>query len=145
VVANSIVIERDLKTVWAKIEAEFCKTFNSKDKDLLGKKVSIKTKNYMGSPIEVAQVVTEYKPEQSITIQSLNQNDVVTSQYSVEAVDTGSCRVVLSVEGKNQGSLLKTWNYWVMSLPVFRGGTKKRLAMQLNRLKAVIEEGDGSS
>lgn len=144
-VSNSIIIERDAGTVWAKIQGEFCKAFDCRSDDLLERTISVQTRSYWGNPIQVTQKVTEYSPPQSIAIQSQNRKDIVTTRYRVEALEPGATKVVLSVHGKNQGSKLRTWNYWLMSLPVLRGGTKKRLALQLKNLKHLIEsEGGGN-
>ncbi len=144
-VSNSTIIERDAQRVWNIIEAEFSKTFNCDDKELLGQKLNIQTRNYVGNAIQVSQEVIEYKPGQSIAIQSGHKKDIVINKYVVEPLEANSTRVTLSVKGKNQGSLLRTWNYWLMSLPIFRSGTKKRLEIQLGRLKEVIEKGDGKA
>lgn len=138
-VSSSVNIQRDLPAVWAKIEEEFCKTFKCKAKELKGRKTSASTKNYSGTSIKVFQTVTEHIPQESITIQSINGNDVVTSTYTVKAFDDSTTIVTLSVSGSNTHSALRSLNYSLMSLPVFRSGTRKRLATQLSRLKKVIE------
>ncbi|MGI6365289.1 MAG: SRPBCC family protein [Bacillota bacterium] len=142
-VSNSIILQLDAETVWAKIQEEFCKAFNCRDEDLLGRTITVKTRNYWGNPIQVTQKVTEFSPPQSIAIQSQNRKDIVTTRYRVEALEPGATKVVLSVEGKNQGSILRTWNYRLMSLPVLRSGAKKRLARQLQGLKQLIEAEGG--
>lgn len=138
-VTNNVIVNRDLPLVWKKIEAEFCKNFSCRPEELSGRKITTKTNNYYGKPINITQAVAGYNPRESITIQSINSSDVVSSTYSVEAVDASSTRVTLSVAGSNNKSVLRTWNYWLMSLPVLRSGTKKRLSMQLSRLKSLIE------
>lgn len=138
-VTNNVIVNKDLSLVWKKIEAEFCKNFNCRPEELSGRKVTTKTNNYYGDPINVTQVVADINPRESITIQSINGGDVVSSAYKVEAVDESSTRVTLSVAGSNNTSVLRSWNYWLMSLPVLRSGTRKRLSMQLSRLKTLIE------
>lgn len=85
-VSNSIILQRDAETVWAKIQEEFCKAFNCRDEDLLGRTITVKTRNYWGNPIQVTQKVTEFSPPQSIAIQSQNRKDIVTTRYRVEAL-----------------------------------------------------------
>lgn len=140
-VSAAIVINKSLGTVWGRIEEEFCKTFQCKTQDLSGRQVTIQTRNYVGDLIGVTQLVKAYTPQESITIESHNGADVVTSSYTAVALDAGTTRVSLSVEGANTQSLLRTWNYKLMSWPVLRGGTKKRLHLQLARLKSTIEGG----
>lgn len=141
-VSNSIVIQRDLEAVWAKIEGEFRRAFNFPKGDLQGHSFSVKTRSYLGKPILATQRVVEFIPGVAIALESQNQNDVITSRYQLEAASAGSTRVTLSVEGKNTGSKLRSWNYILMSWPLFRGGAKKRLSMQLESLKSLIE-GEG--
>ena len=74
---------------------------------------------------------------EAIAIKSVNRDDLLISRYRLEALADDCCRVTLSVQGRNEKSKLKTWNYWVMSLPVFRSGARKRLAIQLQRLKGI--------
>jgi len=143
-VSNSITIPRDIETVWNTIEAEFRKAFKCQGKELLGRRTTIKTRSYFGSPITVSQEVIEYAPREAIAIKSVNRDDVLISRYRLEALADDCCRVTLSVQGRNEKSKLKTWNYWVMSLPVFRSGARKRLAIQLQRLKEfILAGGDG--
>jgi len=138
-VSNTIIIDKDLDTVWGKIEGEFATTFKCPSNQLSGKEVKVQAKDYFGNPINIVQKVMKYEPQRSITVQSINGHDVVTSQYQAESTENGSTRVTLSVHGTNAKSTLKSWNYSLMSWPILRGGTKKRLKLQLTRLKSVIE------
>lgn len=141
-VSNSIIIQRDLAVVWAKMEAEFRRAFNFPKGDLQGETFSVKTRSYLGKPILATQRVVEFVPGVAIALESQNQNDVVSSRYQLEGASPGTTRVTLSVEGKNTGSKLRSWNYILMSWPLFRSGAKKRLSMQLEGLKSLIE-GEG--
>lgn len=140
-VSNWIVIERDLETVWAIIEGEFRRTLECPRGDLLGHAQTVKTRGYSGSPLKVAQKVVQCTPGQSIEIESHNQNDIINTRYRIEAVGPQATKVVLTVEGRNEGSKLRTWNYTLMSWPLFRSGAKKRLALQLQGLKQLVEGG----
>ena len=138
-VNSEVLIGREIKTVWTKIEDEFAKTFECKAEELLNRETTAQTKNYGGNPITITQKVTEYVPEQSITVISLNNDDIVSSKYSVSRASDTTTKVVLSVEGKNDKSVLKSWNYFLMGLPILRGGTKKKLRRQLYYLKNALE------
>lgn len=125
--------------MWRQIEAEFAKAFKCKVDELPGREIRHKTRSYVGNPIEVVQKVIDYVPETTIAIRSENNSDIVVSRYTVTEVDETITKVELELEGKNDKSVLRSWNYWLMSLPVLRSGTKKRLDLQLNQLKSVIE------
>lgn len=143
-VSNSIVIERDATTVWTFIEQEFRKTFDYPKGDLSDKTFTVKTRRYYGGPIKVNQKVVDFKPEATIAIESLNNKDLVTSRYTIEPVANGATKVELSVDGQHVGSTLRNLNYKLMSWPLFRNGAKKRLYLQLETLKRMVEEGDKS-
>lgn len=140
-VSNWTNIERDAKTVWAVIEGEFRKTFEYPTGDLLEKTFTVNTRRYYGGPIKVSQKVVEYVPGSAIAVESLNGKDLVTSRYTVEESSPATARVTLSVEGQNVGNVLRNLNYKLMSWPLFRNGAKKRLALQLESLKNIVEGG----
>jgi hypothetical protein len=141
-VTSTININKDCSSVWAGIEAEFCKTFNITASDLPKAEIKVQTRSFYGEPIEVLQKVTEYIPGQAIAISSVNGHDIVTSQYKLNSLGDAQTKVSLSVVGKNDASPFKNWNYFLMGLPILRSGTKKRLAMQLGSLKTILEEGE---
>lgn len=138
-VKNDIVVNRDMETVWSTIEEEFCTVFKCKPSELAGRVIKTKAKSYYGDPIQVSQQVTEYVPGKTIAIESVRDSDVVTSRYTVEPATAGATKISLALQGKNEKSVLRSWNYTLMSWPVLRGGTKKRLKRQLMQLKKVIE------
>ncbi len=142
-VSASIMVCKDVKTVWQKIETEFCKAFKCNIDNLINKRITHKTTSYTGSPIEVNQEVIEYNPGESIAINSEKGDDVVTSRYLVETVTDTATRVTLTITSENRKSVLKHWNFKLMSLPVLKSGTKRRIRLQLNGLKTIIENEGG--
>lgn len=138
-VKYEVMIDRDLETVWHQIEEEFCKVFKCKAGELADREIETEAKSYYGSPIHVSQKISEYVPGQAIEMESVRGADVVTSRYTAETAGAAKTKVALALQGRNKKSVLRTWNYALMSWPILRSGTKKKLRRQLLHLKAVIE------
>lgn len=140
-VANEILINKDLDSVYRFIEKTLCTAFKTKKDNLLGAENIYKLNRGNGTDINVRQVVSEVEINKVLSFESFWGSDKVVTTYSLKEKENGATTVVLS-ENAYSSSQMRRYNYIFMSLPVLRSGTMKKLKKQLENLKNTIE-GEG--
>ena len=140
-VANEILINNDLDSVYRFIEKTLCTAFKAKKDSLLGAENIYKLNRGNATGINVRQVVSEVEINKVLSFESFWGSDKVVTTYSLKDEGNGATTVVLS-ENAYSSSQMRRYNYIFMSLPVLRSGTMKKLKKQLENIKNTIE-GEG--
>ncbi|MBO1264556.1 hypothetical protein J3A84_05815 [Proteiniclasticum sp. SCR006] len=133
---KEILIYRNIEDVYQKVEDTLRKTFKVKGK-LMGAEHLHKMPTMKGE-VRIRQVVSREEKNKTLSFDSFWGQDKVVTTYSFRE-DGPDFTYVKLEEQAYSVSALRKYNYMLMSLPVLRRGSMKKLNQQLYNLKEIIE------
>jgi len=136
VVSKEILIHEDIHKVYDAVESTLRKTFKAKG-ELLGAEHIHKMPGTKGE-IRIRQVVSKREENAVLSFDSFWGKDQVVTTYSFSSDDPEFTKVRLE-EKAYSSSTLRNYNYTLMSLPILRSGSMKKIERQLKNLKQMIE------
>lgn len=135
-VQKEILIYRNIEEVYQKVEDTLRITFKVKGK-LMGAEHAHKMATMKGE-VKIRQVVSREEKNKALSFDSFWGQDKVVTTYSFRE-DGPDFTYVKLEEQAYSASALRKYNYLLMSLPVLRRGSMKKLDLQLHNLKEIIE------
>lgn len=137
-VSSEILILGNLDRVFNEVEKVMRKTFKvpKGEKLLLSEKTQL-----MGTGknnVKMKQVISEYEKNKTITFDSFFVQDKIVTTYRFRPESDEFTYVTLE-ENAYSAKTSRKYNYMLMTLPILRNGSMKKLKKQLTSLKTMIE------
>ena len=136
-IKETVYIEKPLEEVWDYVHMEFAKSFKCSPSQLEGKEIKSKART-MNGEIEIIQTATKVIPNELIEVVSIGGNTISTKIYEFVGDDEGTY-LTTGEKGEGKDSFIKTMNYKILSLPILRNSTKKKMRQGLAYIKADLE------
>ncbi|HBS91159.1 MAG TPA: hypothetical protein DEA51_01680 [Erysipelotrichaceae bacterium] len=140
-VKDNIYIEKDIDTVYQFVEKALCQTFKTSPGKLLNRKHTHQLSSGRNKGVKFEQTVIAQLKNETLAFTSTFSDDMITTTYVFEAYEDGGTFVTL-MEDARSSKTFRNYNYKLLSLPILRGMSLKKIRMQLARLKVTIEEGE---
>lgn len=132
-----VIVEKSPEQVWDFLIEQLGSSYGGKEQ-LEGKETSLETWNFLSQKIQVKQRVSKLIPNSKIQLETTSSHDIVNTTF--ELIQNAEHTIlVLQEEAQGSSKQYRIWNYKLMSLPILRRGTIKKLNDRLNRIKMMIE------
>lgn len=141
-IKETIYIEKPIDEVWNFVEMEFAKVFKTSPSKLIGKTITVETMNFTGKMFNIEQSITTQEKNKELILRSESGKDIVLCHYQFDADGENGTYLTSFEDGEGKSSKLRTWNYTLMTLPILRGSSKKKLRRRLEGIKMMLEEGE---
>jgi hypothetical protein len=136
-IKETVLIEKPLNEVWDFLIMELAKNFKCSPSQLEKKVLETKAESFRGK-VTIKQTVSEIRPMEFIEIISENEDTLARKIYELVEDDLGT-HLTSGEDGEGKNSILRTWNYKLMSFPVLRNASKKKLRYGLLYIKDTLE------
>lgn len=136
-IKETVLIEKPINEVWDYIVMELAKSFHCSPSQLEGKVVETTAESFRGK-VTIKQSVSIVRPMEYIEIISENDDTLARKIYEFVEDEFGT-HLTSGEAGEGKKSILRTWNYKLLSFPILRNSSKKKLRYGLMYIKDALE------